>query len=66
MAQAHLWGPTCEPPVQRIIAGYDPVAVDSFGTGLLGRSWRDIGHIRMADSLLGTADPIDVREPAIV
>jgi len=32
MAQAHLWGPTCNPPVNKIIASYDPVAADSCGT----------------------------------
>lgn len=62
MAQAHLWGPTCKPPVNRIAAGYDPVAIDAYGTGLLKRSWRDIGHISMAHQALGSADPLDIRQ----
>ena len=66
MAQAHLWGPTCNPPVGRVAAAYDPVAIDAYGTSLLGKSWRDIGHIRMAHKALGTADPIKVIEPAVV
>ena len=63
MARAHLWGPTCKPPVDRIAASYDPVAIDSYGTSLLNKSWKDIGHIRMAHQLLGIAEPLDIREP---
>ena len=66
MAQAHLWGPTCEPPVQTIAASWDPVAIDAYGTSLLGKSWRDIGHIKMAHQLLGTADPLRIEEPVTV
>ena len=62
MAKAHLWGPTCSPPVGKIVASYDPVAVDAHGTALLKKSWKDIGHIRMANGILGRAEPIDVRE----
>lgn len=56
MAQAHLWGPQCSPPVDRLLASFDPVAVDSHGTSLLQINWRDIGHIAMADSILGNAE----------
>ncbi|MDH4320207.1 MAG: DUF362 domain-containing protein [Desulfobulbaceae bacterium] len=55
MCEAHLWGATCDPPPGLLVAGYDPVAVDAFATGLLGRDWRQIGHIRLADGVLGTA-----------
>ena len=65
MAKAHLWGPTCSPPVKKIVASYDPVAVDAHGTALLKKSWQDIGHIRMANNVLGKAEPIDVRELTI-
>lgn len=65
MARAHLWGPTCSPPVKKIIASYDPVAVDSYGTLLLRKSWKDIGHIWMANGILGIAEPLDIREPAV-
>lgn len=65
MAKAHLWGPTCSPPVGKILASYDPVAVDAYGTALLKKSWQDIGHIRMAHGVLGQAEPLDVREAAI-
>lgn len=66
MAQAHLWGPTCNPPVEKVCAAYDPVAIDAYGTCLLKRSWKDIGHIRLAHGILGIADPLDIREPIIV
>ncbi len=66
MAQAHLWGPTCDPPVGKIAVSYDPVAIDAYGTSLLGKSWQDIGHIRMAHQLLGSADPLTVKEPLSV
>ena len=55
MQEAHLWGPTCDPPPNRLVAGFDPVAVDSYGCSLLGINWDSIGHIRMAHSVLGSA-----------
>lgn len=58
MQVAHLWGPVCDPPPNKLAAGYDPVAIDAFGAGLLGRNWRDIGHIRGAHGELGVADPL--------
>ncbi len=57
MPVAHLWGPQCDPPVGKLVAGSDPVAVDAHGCALLGRDWREIGHIRMADGVLGRACP---------
>ncbi len=56
MAEAHLWGPVCSPPVNLLCAAHDPVAIDACGCGLLGRDWRQIGHIRQADGVLGTAE----------
>lgn len=64
MRKAHLWGPTCDPPPNRVVAGYDPVAIDAFGAELLGRDWRQIGHIRMAHGVLGVATPLNVTEVA--
>jgi len=65
MAQAHLWGPTCDPPVGKIVVSYDSVAIDAYGAGLLGKSWQNIEHIRMAHEVLGTADPLIVKEPVL-
>jgi len=56
MAEAHLWGRHCDPPVSRLVAGRDPVAVDAIGAGLLGRDWRTVGHIAQADGVLGHAE----------
>ena len=64
MSQAHLWGPTCDPPPNQLVAGYDPVAVDSFGTDLLCKKWQDIGHIRMAHEEMGIAEPLQVHSVA--
>ena len=55
MSEAHLWGATCEPPPNLLVAGYDPVAIDAFATGLLERDWHEVGHIQMADGVLGAA-----------
>ncbi|MBM9536631.1 DUF362 domain-containing protein [Desulfobulbus alkaliphilus] len=56
MAEYHLGGRTCDPAVNRLVAGFDPVRVDALGAALLGLSWRDIPHIRMAHGLLGKAE----------
>jgi uncharacterized protein (DUF362 family) len=58
MAEAHLWGPTCNPPVNKLVAGFDPVAIDSYGAGLLGKDWQGIGHLVDVDGELGQAEPI--------
>lgn len=62
MQEAHLWGPTCDPPPNRIAAGYDPVAMDAYGCSLLGIKWNSIGHIDMAHEILGSAAPLTVLE----
>ena len=62
MPGAHLWGPVCDPPINMLAAGYDPVAIDAYGTGLLRKNWQDIGHIHSLHGELGTAEPLDVIE----
>jgi len=62
MPEAHLWGPVCQPPVERLLAGFDPVAIDAYAAGLLGIDWRQIGHIALADGSLGRAEPLVIRE----
>lgn len=57
MAEYHLGGPTCDPPVGKLVAGFDPVAVDACGAKLLGFDWRQIEYIRLADGVLGKAGP---------
>ncbi|WP_035270983.1 DUF362 domain-containing protein [Desulfonatronum thiodismutans] len=56
LAEYHLGGATCSPPVNKLVAGFDPVAVDALGAGLLGLDWRSIDHIRMAHGQLGLAE----------
>jgi uncharacterized protein (DUF362 family) len=60
LAEHHLGGPACNPPVDRLLAGFDPVAVDAAGAELLGIHWRQVGHIRMADGVLGSAEGREV------
>lgn len=60
MRVAHLWGPTCDPPPNKVVAGYDPVAIDAYGAALLERDWREVGHIRLAHGVLGVAEPLEV------
>lgn len=62
MQEAHLWGPTCDPPPNRLVAGFDPVAVDVYGCRLLGIDWQRIGHLAMAHNRLGCAEPLTVTE----
>ena len=62
MQEAHLWGPTCDPPPNRIAACYDPVALDSYGCNLLGIKWNSIGHLALAHGILGQAVPLSVLE----
>ena len=60
MKEAHLWGPLCDPPHNKIAASTDPVAIDVYGSGLLERDWRKIGHIFQANGELGCADPVEI------
>lgn len=45
LADFHLGGPCCKPPVNRILAGVDARAVDRVAAGLLGIDWRRVGHL---------------------
>ena len=56
LAEFHLGGPACDPPVGKIVAGFDPVAVDAAGCRLLGLDWRRVEHLRLAYGVLGRAD----------
>jgi uncharacterized protein (DUF362 family) len=58
MSEAHLWGPTCEPPCCRLAASFDPVAIDAYGATLLQRDWHQIGHIHDAHGELGQGEPL--------
>lgn len=45
LADFHLGGRCCEPPVKKIIAGFNPVRVDRAAAELLGLDWRKIAHL---------------------
>lgn len=45
MADYHLGGATCEPPIGKLLAGTDAVALDRMAAELLGHDWRSIGHL---------------------
>jgi uncharacterized protein (DUF362 family) len=46
LPRSHLSGPCCDPPVNRILAGFDARELDRTAAGLLGLDWRSIGHLR--------------------
>ena len=56
MSEAHLWGPSCNPPPNKLAASADPVAIDAWGCGVLNKKWQNISHISQANGLLGDAD----------
>lgn len=45
MAEFHLGGARCDPPLGRLIAGADPLAIDRRGAELLGFDWQGIPHL---------------------
>ncbi|MDJ0876660.1 MAG: DUF362 domain-containing protein [Desulfobacterales bacterium] len=47
LAHYHLGGPPCEPPVNRLLAGFDPLAMDREAAALLGMDWQTIPHLAM-------------------
>lgn len=45
LSRFHLGGPTCNPPVNRILASADAYALDRRAAELLGFDWREIDHL---------------------
>lgn len=41
----HLGGRQCQPPVNKIIAGFDAKEVDRISAGLLELNWKEIQHL---------------------
>ena len=46
MPDYHLGGAHCDPPLSRLLAGFDPLEVDRRGAELLGLEWRSIPHLK--------------------
>lgn len=45
LAESHLGGPQCDPPAGKILASFDPVALDRRAAELLGLDWQRIDHL---------------------
>ncbi len=45
LAEFHLGGPPCSPPVAKMIASFDPLSLDRVAAELLGLDWRSIPHL---------------------
>jgi uncharacterized protein (DUF362 family) len=45
LSESHLGGPVCDPPIGKILAGFDPLELDRKAAKLLGLDWHDIGHL---------------------
>jgi uncharacterized protein (DUF362 family) len=45
LAEYHLGGRHCSPPVGKTLAGFDPLEVDRTAAGLLGLDWKSIPHL---------------------
>ncbi len=45
LAEYHLGGAQCDPPVNKLVAGYAPLPVDRKAAELLGMDWRNIPHL---------------------
>ncbi|WP_022850719.1 DUF362 domain-containing protein [Limisalsivibrio acetivorans] len=56
MQEAHLYGPECDPPKNRLAASFDPVSIDAWGADLLGFGWKTVEHIKLANGVLGEAE----------
>lgn len=53
MKGSHLGGREVNPPIRKIVAGIDPVAVDAAAAALLGHRWDRVRHLKLADGVLG-------------
>jgi len=45
LSKSHLGGPECEPPIQKILAGFDPLEIDRRAAELLSLDWMQIDHL---------------------
>ncbi|MEM2974269.1 MAG: DUF362 domain-containing protein, partial [Candidatus Micrarchaeia archaeon] len=59
--ESEIYGEPCSPPLEKVVAGRDLVAVDSYCAGLLGVDWKRVKYLIYSDSVLGNADPERIR-----
>ncbi len=45
LQEYHMGGRQCDPPVNKLVAGFDPVEVDRTAAQLLGFDWKQIPHL---------------------
>ena len=57
MAEFHLGGNWCDPPVNHILAGFHAQVVDREAAGLLGLDWHCVGHLSACLKRPFTAHP---------
>lgn len=46
MPDQHLGGRCCDPPVGKLVSGFDAISVDRASAALLGLDWQKIGHLK--------------------
>jgi len=46
LPRSHLSGPCCDPPVNKVLAGFDAFELDREGARLLGLDPQSVGHLR--------------------
>lgn len=45
LCESHLGGPWCDPPIGKILASFDPLALDRVAAGLLSLNWTQIAYL---------------------
>ena len=55
---SHLWG--IPKAIGKILASYDPVAIDAVGSELLGHDKNSIKYLKLANNILGSMDNIEI------
>lgn len=46
MPEQHLGGRSCDPPIGKLVAGYDALSVDRVSAEMLGLDWKKIDHLK--------------------
>ncbi len=59
MKDHHLGGRQCDPPVNKIIAGYNPLEVDRKGASFLELDWKQIEYLASNKGLMQKEKPPD-------
>jgi len=52
----------CNPPINKIIASYDPVACDSYVAKIFGWDWKEIEYLRYCNKKIGNAENYEIIE----